>query len=305
MGTPSKMAATAIAIDDDAAALANFDAGSFRLEFLSESLRLYRTVTGGEGIRGSRSRNIARAREVARDVRGSLVLNPTPGELDILLPWILGTAESSDVFALGESPPVKDMLIDRVAKRFVYSDLVVAKATFRCQQGGLLELTLDLEGKDESTSASSFPGTVPAIDATGVPYHFGEATFALGADASAAEIRSIELVIDNMVDANRRMNAKTRASIPALDRLITYTVEVPYTADEIDLHDSSDAGATNTLTFTNGNRSILFSMVSCVADDFGGPTASTRNGEITQRISHTCYRSGSTLELVTTSDASG
>lgn len=304
MGTPAVPRLGAMAWDASAAAVANFDSGSERYDFISENMQLLVSRPPSENMVGSRSLRVERVAELTRAVRGQIVMEPTPAELDTLLPRILGAAESTDVFALAETLPSFDILIDRVSSRFVFNTCYIARATFSCSQGGLLRLSMDIEAKDADVpSATVFPATVPAID-TVAPYNFSEFTFALAADASAAEMSAWELSIDNGLDTDRYMNSATRAQMPALTRRITSRVTVPYSADELDLWFQADDGFLNTFTFTRGGRSLLFSCVKMIADSFEGPYLNTQTKEAMMTIGMTAYQSSTTKELVVTSDAS-
>src|SRR5262249_19995640 len=90
------------------------------IEFVAESLQKRLTILATAGIRGTRSHPAERPRDGTYSVGGALRFHATPALLDLLLPRILGAAESSDLFALAETLPEFDVLVDRVAKRFVY-----------------------------------------------------------------------------------------------------------------------------------------------------------------------------------------
>jgi hypothetical protein len=302
MGTPSTGAFTKFAVDDSAVTqLSDFDGDSFAYELLGGTdLRLVTVNAFNDGIRGTRSRNKARVRQVQRRVTGGITMNPTPVELDQWFPRILGAAEVADAFALAETVPEFGVLIDRVAARYVYTGCKVSRCTISGRQGELISFRVDIEGKDEIESATAFPGTIPAIDG-GAPYVFSDCTFALTADASAVEVQEFEITIDNVVSADRFMNSLTRNTIVALDRMVTVRLVVPFTADEIDLHDQAAGGQGGTLTLTNGGQSTLFTFG---ALDTPAETPSiTGKDELTQTLNMTAYKSGSTPELAITHDS--
>ena len=139
-----------------------FDASSEPYEFVSETIRKRATIVDTGGIRGTRSHHAARTRAGAYEVGGTIVLHPSPADLDLLLPRILGTAESSDSFALADSLEnfYFGVMVDRVAKVFTYGGCYVDRATFRSSAGGLLELSLEIVGKTESVGNA---GTFPAL----------------------------------------------------------------------------------------------------------------------------------------------
>ena len=129
-------------------------------EFLTESLRKQLTIVDTAGLRGTRSHPAERTRDGTYAVGGGLQFHATPAMLDLLLPRILGANEATDVFALAETLPEFDVLIDRVAKRFVYAGCQVNRATFRAAAGGPLELDLDVIGKTEVVSATANVGAL-------------------------------------------------------------------------------------------------------------------------------------------------
>src|SRR5262245_36756514 len=100
------------------------------IEFVGESLQKRFTILETAGLRGTRSRPVERTRDGTYAVGGSIRFHVTPALLDLLLPRILGAPESSDLFALTESLPEFDVLVDRVARRFVYGGCKVARAIF-------------------------------------------------------------------------------------------------------------------------------------------------------------------------------
>lgn len=303
MGTPAIGTLSKLAIDvSTVTAITDFDAGSTQLEFLSEELRYAEAQAYNSGIRGTRSRVAERCRIAQGVVSGSLVLHPTPIELDVLFPLILGAAESNDSFALAETIPEFGVLIDRITRRFVYTGCRVSRATFSGSQGQPITLRLDLEGETEVITNTAFPVTVPAID-SGSPYIFSDVTFALAADASAAEVRGFEITIDNGLITDRFMNSVTRTTIPSADRVITVSLTVPYTADEVDLHKQALAGGTGSLTLTNGGTSTLFTFGNLKTDPASSPVVGARGSEILLGLQMRAYQTGSTKELVVTHDS--
>lgn len=304
MGTPYYPTAQALAVKEGTiTGLSDFDGTATRLEFTECDLRQIETHVDPLGIRGSRSRSKEGVRIGAKRSSGRLVMYPRPDELDVLLPWILGADESTDTFALAESLQEWGLLIDRGLRRFVYTGCKVGRATFECSQGEMLKLTLDIEAETEVVSSSSFPGTIPALT-TLAPYVFSDATLSLSADASATEFRSVSIVIDNMLDADRQMNSVTRSQILATDRLVTVQMSLPYTTDEVDIYAQSIDGAAGTVTWTNGNRSIAFAFANLKSTN-ETPVAQGRTAEIMQSLNMVAYKSSTTNELIVTNDSSG
>ena len=224
-------------------------------EFVSEGLRRTSTILDTSGIRGTRSHATGRTRDGTYRVEGAIRMHATPTMLNLLLPRILGTSAGSNVFALAEALPQFDVLVDRVAERFVYGGCKVNRALFRGHAGGLLELVLDLAGKTETTSATAFPAIAPPTDP---PYVFQDGALTLL--STTRKMLAFELVVDNAL-AVRFTNSVAASDVSPADRIVTFRCRTPFTADEIDLYGPGAAGgAAAALTFTNGAASVAFSL---------------------------------------------
>lgn len=304
MGTASIATLSKFAIDDTSPAgatiaITDFDASSKQGEFLTESMKMQQEHYWNEGMRGSRSRFKQKVRIARESVGGQITLNPTFVELDQWLPRILGAAEVANSFALAATVPEFHLLFDRIAKRFMYQACKINKATFSASSGQPVTLTLDILGKDEVESATAFPVAVPALDSGNIMMA-SDVTFSLAADASAAQVFDWSITIDNMLMPDRFANSTSRISMPETDRVITLQMNVPYTADEIDLYNQAIAGAAGSLTITGpgGVTVFTFANIKVPAD---APTAQRRGAEIVLPIAATIYASAASEdELVVT-----
>jgi hypothetical protein len=272
--------------------------GSFTeaYEFISEALRAQRAIVDTAGMRGTRSHPAERTRNGTYQVSGSLRFHATPAMLDLLLPRILGAAEASDVFDLAETLPEFAVLIDRVARRFVYDGCKVNTATFRAQAGGPLEVDIEVIGKTELVSATVFPSITAPVDP---PYVWHDCVFTL--NGSARVVTQFELTINNALNA-RFSNSETATDIHSTDRIVTCNLTVPYTSAEVDLYGINTGGAgAATLVFTNGNYATTFSIPKLQIPD-NSPTVNSRE-EILLALQGTAKKSGSTNELTVTHDS--
>lgn len=295
MGTPAIGALAKMAIDS----VLPFDTSSLPLEFVNESVRMVQSHVQSEGIRGTRARSKERVRIAREQITGSILFRPSPSELEDLLPYIMGAAGVAGVYDFGEALSEFQLMIDRVTKVFTYAGCKVGRAVFSGSQGQPLELRIDVEGETEAIGAA---GGFPAISAdTDTMFILSDCVLALGADTSAVQFRQFELTIDNVLDADRYMNSVTRAEIAATDRIVTLTLGMMYTADEVDLHDQAITGGTGTLTFTNGGQSIEFDFPNLKAEA-QSPVVEGK-GEIALPLNMTAYKSGSDGELTITLDA--
>jgi len=267
-----------------------FDSSSERYEFLSESMGSTTAILDGLGIHGSRSLSKNRLRRGIRQVGGTILLQPSPTDLNFWLPRIMWKAEAADTFALGDSALPFGMLIDRVSDRGEYVTCYVNRATFRAQVGGLLELELDIIATEEytknttPTAAGALPATKPtfATGANGQPWSFHELAVLLPV-ATSEQVFNVELTIDNALDA-RFTNSQTVSSICPTDRVITLNCTVPYDSTHEALY-RSEAGGAGSLTFTNGSSVLTFTFV-----DLQGPDQApnvTGKGEIVLNLGFT------------------
>ncbi len=266
------------------------------IEFVSESLQKRLTILQTAGIRGTRSHPAERTRDGTYTVGGALRFHATPALLDLLLPRILGAPESSDLFALAETLPEFDVLLDRVAKRFVYGGCKVARAQFLGRAGGLLEIQLDLLGKTEANSATAFPAIAPPSDP---PYVFQDGTLTLS--GTSRKVIEFSLTIDNAV-VPRFTNSQAATDLSPTDRVVTLACRTPYTSDEIDLYGQNVGGAgAASLAFVNGGYSTTFAIPKLQFPDTS-PTVGGK-GEITLQLNGRARKSGSTAELAVTHDS--
>jgi hypothetical protein len=99
----------------------------------------------------------------------------------------------------------------------------------------------------------------------------------------------------------RFSNSQTATSIMASDRLVTCSLTVPYNSTNADLYGiNTGAAATASFVFTNGTKSITFAIGTLQVPD-RSPIISSK-GEVFLQISGIAKMTGSTRELVITSD---
>jgi Phage tail tube protein len=234
--------------------------GSEAYDFNNESLAQHVPLVIADGIAGTRSRLSSRVRQGVFEVGGSITLEPTPVELDHLLPRILGAAGSGTTFALAETLPSFVVAVLRGPKVFTYSGCYVNKATFRFTEKQLVALTLDIIGTSEAIG-TSFPSLT--LDSN-PPYIFYDAASGLTIQSSSRTFMAGELTIDNKLQT-RFANSQTLTAVLPEDREVMLKVTTPWTSSETDLLTGPLASVTNesgsaTLTFTNGSNSIAFSF---------------------------------------------
>jgi hypothetical protein len=215
--------------------------------FVNESIVKRGVIVERAGLRGTRSHQALDTRVGPYTVGGRLVLEPTPEDLAIWLPRILGAAPSGSTYNLAETLPSFTLSVDRVAKVFTYAGCKVNRATFAGSQGGLMRLALDIVAQSESLAAAgTFPSLVPSLSQ---PYIFSDLTLTLA--SAAREVREFELVVDNALVTDRFMNSLVIVGAPEGDRMITLRTTHAWAAANADLYAQALAGAAGTLELTN------------------------------------------------------
>lgn len=299
MGTPSRGVAAQLAIDPTGTAIGSY-AKRFAFVSITPGGGVELIDTADEEIRGTRSRSKERVVQGQINTTLSIVMIPTPAELDLLLPFILGTNESADSFVLAETLQERDILIDYGVHRQIYQGAKVAKATFSASVGQAMRLALEIICKTQDTPvATAFPSI--SID-TEAPYAYHQGV--LTARSAAREYNEVSVEIDNVLEPEFN-NSQTPTQLIENDRIVTVTANTPFSSDEDDLYTAplaAVAGASGTLVFTNGGQSTTFTFGNLKELD-ASPPAISGKGEIRQPVTWRAYRSGATLELVITHDA--
>ena len=261
-------------------------------EFVGESLAKRQTILDTAGIRGTRSHPAERTRDGTYAVQGTIRFHGSKNLLDLVLPRILGGG-SSPTYTLAETLPGFDVLVDRVARRFVYGTCKVNRAIFRARASGLLELALDLIGETETVSSTPFPAIAVPTDA---PYLWQDCVVTL--NSAARVVTEFTLVVDNHLRA-RFSNSQTATDLYPVDRTIALQCAVPFTTDDTDLYGANSAGAAAaSLAFTNGGHSVTFTIAQVQFAD-NSPVVRGKE-EILLHLDGTAKKLGSTSELVVT-----
>ena len=253
--------------------------------------------TNEEATRGTRDPAKERVVQGLINTELAIEMNPTPAELDLLLPWI-GFTETVDVFALDEALTYRDILIDFDTHRQIFQDAKVNTAEFSSSKGQPLKLTLNVLCRTQDTPvATAFPSI--SID-TEAPYVHHQGVLTLR--SVAREYTEVSLLIDNVLNAEHN-NAQNPTIIFATDRKITGSCNTPFSEDEDDLYTAplaSAAGAAGTLVYTNGGQSTTFTLANVKENAVKAPAIT--GGEIRQPIDFMVFSDGSTKSLVITHD---
>ena len=277
-------------------------------EYIEGDLGFVETEFNATGMAGTRSQQSERTRANIGRVTGSLTFCPNALEWANLLPRILGAAASGTTFALAETLPAFSVGIDKDngtdGKYFQYAGCYVNRATITSQSGGPVMLRLDIEGMTEAVaSAGGFPSLSLGV-ATG-PFLHADSSAAVVVGGTTYPARSVEITIDNALDTERFLNSTTRAALPALNRIITVNLGLPYGNATAAYPTAATlaAGVAVTVTWTNTVHAVSL-LASFVKVHFPRrtPPLSGRN-ELDLPLSGIARRTAATRELVCTLDS--
>lgn len=264
-------------------------------EFLEgTSLGLSENFIDTNGIRGTRSHGSERVRRGTRRVDGNILMAPTPVELATLLPLIFGGTPSGTSYPLGESLTLFDLYGVRDGTVYTYDECAVESATFSATEGGPMQLSMQVVGKDETAAGSM--GSV-SVDLTTQPFVLHDA--AVSVASSSREVSAFELTIQNVLEVKFR-NSATPTQIKATDRIVTLSLPISLGTDGA-LYGSAVGGVAATITLTNGAVSLAFSMTKVQAPK--GPLPLGQRGILDFPWRGVARKDGSTLELTTVLDS--
>lgn len=269
--------------------------------FVSCGLKKTGSIVKSQGARGTRSRDSTQSRPGTYAPGGIVRMNPTPAELVTLLPRILGGTPSGTSYPLAETVP------EFVAwQRFgsagyaKYAGCKVNKGTFRSAKGGMLEVELDIQAKTYTwvDGVTDWPSLT--LDADDAFMHQEAAVTLLSA---ARPVDSVEVAVDNSLVLDRFFNSTTRQSLPEQDRIVTVTINNPFSSDDLDLLEQAQADwAAGSVVYTNGDYSLSLALAKLIGQD-STPEITGRTAQTMYNLTYNAEASGSTKELVVTLDS--
>ncbi len=275
-----------------------FDSSSEVYEFLSENVQKRAIILDTSGIRGTRQHAEERTKAGTYEVGGSFTINPSPADLDLWLPRILGAAEVADLFDVAETLPVFGFLKDLDSEQFEYTDCKVNTATFRATAGGLLELEINIMGLTEVVGPT-FVVKTPGIATNNDPFAWSEAVVTLVGNAHTC--MDFEVTIDNQL-RRRFSNSITATDLTSGDRIVTGKFTTPYsTANELLLYSQATAGSAGTVVFTNGTITTTITLGVLQVPDVT-PVVNSKDETVLQ-IEGIARSTGATKEIAFTNDS--
>lgn len=264
-----------------------------------------------DGARGTRSRHSGNVVDGPYTVDGPLTVQPSPDELRVLLPYILGGSESGSgtsgspwSYALAETLPEARIAQD-LRKNGTGSDSMCfhwdgckcASARFSSSAGQqVLTLETNWLGKTQTRNAT-WPSILSTLTVD-KPWIHAHLVLTLGGTAYQVDNHSIS--IDNVLAGDRMLNSLTRTDIPETDRIITLECDNPFSADDIELYEIAVAGLAGTAVYTNGLSVLTFTFANLKVP--AQVLQRAQRGEVMNRLPFTAYETGTpgstTKELV-------
>lgn len=240
----------------------DFSSGALRLPFYHEDFQCIDTVGPPDVIVGSRTVPSERARRGPQLTRGIIDVPVSPLELDTLLPMILGAVEATNVFAVAETVPTFAALIDKVSRRYQYTDGVVDKATFHAVQSGpgappnFIVLRMECLFKDEDAATNAaYPSLTLGLTTGYIPYVFEDSVLSLA--TVAKEPMAWTIGINNFIDQRYVASLTPVTNCPARRR-VTLSAKFAADTDHVALRNVATAGVAGAIVVTNGSLSTTF-----------------------------------------------
>ena len=231
--------------------------------------------------------------------------------LDVFLTYILGGNAASQVYPLADALPSFYLMIDRVAKVFVYGPCYVGKATFSAAAGSSeanqLKLTMEIEAENETEqNAGTFPAGIGAEHQPAVslcrqrqrPFGRGDQLRSFG----------FELTVDNHLLVDRFVNELNALEISRRRPHGERELITPFTSTEAGLYGTAVGNfGTASAVFTNAEEtingttsSLTFNMAGLFQYPAKSPIVRGPGQEIRLELDGIARKNGGTLELAIT-----
>lgn len=279
----------------------NWASGASLMEIQSETIKKASTLVNTAGLRGTRARTSSRTREGTFAIGGTITLNPSPRDFDILLPMAGFSGPVSQVYSLSETLSDFGVIVDRSADIFEYENCLCSGLTIKGSEGSIVDMTFDLVSDNEDIAgAPSWPTLTFPTTSDANPFMFFDAALVIG--GTTYQMNSFEISIQHTLDIKYRNSQKPTSFCPT-DRVIMLKVNTPYTSDELGLYPTS-SNVSGSVTLTNGTVSTLFTFPHLRTPN-KTPTVPGRS-EITLDLELQAFATGtssSTLEMQITNDS--
>lgn len=286
----------------------SINTASSAVEFLTTNLQEAASIIDTNQIRGTRSHVTSQTRKGTSVVGGSIVVNPSPNDIDLWMFRAMGDQTGNSItltetvpsFFVGYNP----LATNAANSAFEFQTCKVNRSILRGSPGDPLELELDILAT--TAAALTYPtlSTPLGVTTADQPYVFSDLVWTFA--GSARPLLAFELIIDNFLDA-RFANSNNATDITAQDRLVTFNVTSTFTSTELAaLYNLAQAGTgSSTLVATHGGAANSMTM-SIAFGTLQAPNLTPTIGsksEIPLTISFVSRATNANDELVITNDS--
>lgn len=265
------------------------------LEFISCTLRKQGQNIEHEGIRGTRSRQSERVAQGTYSVAGQIVCQPTPEELANILQWA-GFSVASTTYSLTETLTSRYVDVYTGADKGLFGGVYVNRLSLASSENSPLTCTLDLIGKTETRSTSSFPSLTWTASRPFM-HHEVTATFA----GSSRAVKSFNMSIDNALIVAFNHTQSANDIFPG-NRNVAVSYTTPWSSSETDMYGQSVAGSAATIAYAFGGYSLSIALAALQIPD-SGPVISRIGSEIVGEFAGMARATSSTSEVIITLDS--
>lgn len=237
-------------------------------------------ILNATGLMGSRRKDESRSRFGPYSVSASQTCEPSPLWMATWLYRAMGGGSVGSP-SLADTLPEFGCLQEKGGDVYQYLGNKVSKLKISGKAGGLVEATVDILGKSEDTSVSTFTGAaLPSGDSASEPFQHADLVLTLA--GSARSVLDFNFELNNNCRA-RFVNSLTANHIIEGERMITLTANVVFTSTEAgNLYSLTKEGAAGSLVLTNGTVSTTFTFSRVQIPD---NSAKSQGGEVILPIS--------------------
>lgn len=249
-----------------------FSNTSERYDFLYETLTLKQRRVGNRTIKGDLSAWSERNVEGASLVSGVIAFQASPAFFNAWQTRIVGEVDSGvnnsdgdNIYWPGTNLPSFDVMINREARTFHYTECFVNRCVIRGQnvpseeEPEIIDVVVQIIGKTANDSAT-WPGTEPELGVTdnSLPYVMG--TSVLTAASASREFDSFALTIDHNLIVKFR-NSLTPSCIRPGERRVRLQTNNPFTSSTYTaLHKTLASPITGSIKLNRGTGYTLISF---------------------------------------------
>lgn len=202
------------------------------LEFDSESFALVDSFQDTSGIRGTRATPASRVAAISSAVTGGFVCRPTPDDVYLWLPRIMGGTYAGtglETIKMAEHLPCFDafkrLVLPSATQGFKYRACKVQTATFSAAERGNLSLSVEAVGRSRDAIASPYSWPSGVNITPGNPWVFANLTLTVG--GTNYRVMNCQIAFDNMFEP-RYGNSLTITDMPSSGRRITMGFNFAY-----------------------------------------------------------------------------